>query len=71
MITRTIYKTRLLFHKRITEYLNRLDKTQARINSNPHIIVKAITVRIKAKSEIFGCESLNLLNFKCILIILI
>ncbi len=64
MITRTIYKTHSLFHKRITEYLNRLDKTRAKINSNHHIIVKAITVRIKAKNEIFGFQSLNLLNFQ-------
>ena len=63
MITRTICKTRSLYLNKITEYLSRLDKTLGRINSNPHITVKATTVKIKAKNENLETIINNSFNF--------
>ena len=55
MKTSKQYKIHSLYHRR-TECLNRLDKILARIRSNPRIIVKAIKVKIKAKSDLYRYE---------------
>ena len=64
MKTSKQYKIHSLYHRRITECLNRLDKILARIKSNPRIIVKAITVKIKAKSDLLRCEFIILYILK-------